>query len=86
MNRNQQIAVWVGAGVVLIMLLFPPFHLQIEATTFNMGYSFILDPPKHEGLPHITPTVNVGMLLVQWVGTLLLTALAFFVLKSSGRS
>jgi hypothetical protein len=83
MNRNQQIAVGVGAGVVLIMLLFPPFHLWSEAITVNMGYAFILDPPKRNSW---TASVNVGMLLVQWVGTLLLTALAFFVLKSSGRS
>jgi hypothetical protein len=80
MNRNQRIAIAVGASVVLLMLIVPPFHVQIRDTTFNMGYAFILDPPKRG---YITASVNVGMLLVQWVGTLLLTALAFFMLKSS---
>lgn len=83
MNRNQQIALVIGASVVLIMLIFPPFHVQIKYATFNMGYAFILDPPKRG---YFTASVNVGMLLVQWVGTLLLTALAFFALKSSGTS
>lgn len=78
MNRNQQIAVAVGAVVVLLMMIFPPFHVQIRGTTFNMGYRFILDPPRSG---NITASVNVGMLLVQWVGALLLTALAFLALK-----
>jgi uncharacterized RDD family membrane protein YckC len=81
MNRNQQIAVVIGAVVVLLMLLFPPFHLQIRNTTSNMGYAFILHPPTRG---YITASVNVGMLLVQWVGASLVTALAFATLKSSG--
>lgn len=83
MNRNQKIAIAVGASVVLLMLIVPPFHVQVRNTTFNMGYTFILDPPKRG---YITASVNIGMLLVQWVGTLLLTALAFFMLKSSEKS
>ncbi|MBT9137222.1 MAG: hypothetical protein DDT34_02310 [Firmicutes bacterium] len=83
MTRHQQISVAVGASVILLMLIFPPFHVQFRGTTFNMGYAFILDPPKRG---HISASVNVGMLLVQWVGTLLLTALAFFTLKSSEKS
>lgn len=83
MNRNQQVAIAVGASVILLMLIFPPFHVQIRDTTFNMGYAFIFDPPKRG---YITASVNVGMLLVQWVGTLLLTGLAFFMLKSSDKS
>jgi uncharacterized RDD family membrane protein YckC len=81
MNRTQQIAVAVGATVVLLMLIFPPFQVQIRDTTFNMGYGFIFDPPKRG---YITASVNVGMLLVQWTGTLLLTGIAFFLLKSAG--
>lgn len=81
MNRTQQIAVAVGATVVLLMLIFPPFHVQIRDTTFNMGYGFIFDPPKRG---YITASVNVGMLLAQWTGTLLLTGLAFVLLKSVG--
>jgi hypothetical protein len=80
MNRNQKIAVTVGAMVVLLMLVFPPFHVQFRGTTFNMGYGFILDPPKRG---YITASVNAEMLLVQWVGTLVLTVLAVFLLKSS---
>jgi len=83
MNRNQQIVVILGASIVLLMLIFPPFHVQIRDTTFNMGYAFILDPPKRG---YIGASVNIGMLLVQWVGTLLLTGLAFFTLKPSERS
>lgn len=81
MNRSQQIAVAVGATVILLMLIFPPFYVQIEGITFDMGYGFIFDPPEYG---FITASVNVGMLLAQWTGTLILTGLAFFLLKSAG--
>lgn len=65
------------------MLMFPPFHVQTKDITLNMGYAFILDPPKRG---YVIASVNVGMLLVQWVGASLLTGLAFFMLKSSKNS
>lgn len=83
MNRAQQAVVAVGATAVFLMLIFPPFHVQIRDTTFNMGYGFIFDPPNNMEYM-ITASVDVGMLLVQWMGTLLLTGLTFFLLKSVG--
>jgi len=83
MNRKQKIVLAAGATLVLLMLIFPPFHVQFRGTTFNMGYAFVLDPPEHG---YITASVNVGMLAVQWLAVLLITALAFFMLKSSRRT
>jgi uncharacterized RDD family membrane protein YckC len=82
MNNKQRIAIAVGAVIILLMLIFPPFHVEIYANatkvTLNKGYAFLFDPPKH-GI--ITTSVDVALLLAQWVGTLLLTGFAFFILK-----
>ncbi|MHB1351421.1 MAG: RDD family protein [Desulfobulbaceae bacterium] len=80
MNSNQKISLVVGAAAISLMLLFPPFQAQIRDATVNMGYGFILDPPRRG---YVVASVNSGMLLVQWIGTLLLTALAFFLLKGA---
>ncbi len=83
MNRYQRLVVVAGAVVVLLMLVFPPFYVQVRGTTSNMGYGFIFDPPE-SGI--LTASVNAGVLLVQWVGVLMLTAFACFMLRSSGKS
>ena len=74
MNKYQKITLFVVATVIFLMLLFPPFHMEIRSMTNNMGYGFILDPPKRGSL---FSTVNAGMLLTQWVAVLLIGGLAF---------
>ena len=83
MNNNQKLVLVLAAGVVLVMLLFPPFHVQIRGVTFNMGYAFILDPPKRGSVP---ASVNTGMLLVQWIAVFILAAFGYFLSKSSNNS
>lgn len=78
MNRNQKIVLALGACSVLLMLIFPPFHVQLRVATDNAGYAFIFNPPEGHSL---TATVNVRMLLAQWAGTLAVTGLLFFALK-----
>lgn len=63
------------AAVILLMLLFPPFHRGYQGGSINMGYSFIFSPPE------VISTVNTGMLFMQWIGALILGGIAFFLLK-----
>jgi len=51
--------------------------------TTNMGYGFILDPPKRASL---YATVNIGILLVEWAAVLLLGGVVFIFLKESDSS
>lgn len=76
MNYKQKIVLIVVAGAILLTLLFPPF--QIKGT--NRGYGFILSPPFRYAM------VNSGTLLVQWVGIILLGAIAFFLVKNDETS
>ena len=80
MNKKQKIALSIMAITILLTLLFPPFHVVSKGTTINMGYGFILDPPKRG---YINASVNSIMLLVQWVGILALGSLSFFLLKGN---
>lgn len=41
---------------------------------YYSGYAFLLDLPNRA-------TVDIGTLLVQWVGVLIVGAIAFFLLK-----
>jgi hypothetical protein len=80
MNKNLQIVIGLGASIVLLMLLFPPFHLEMKGITLNRGYSFIFDPPMDGTIP---ASVNIRLLMVQWVGIVLVTGSAFYIVKSS---
>jgi hypothetical protein len=81
MNKNQKIVISVCAIIIFLMLLFPPFYIQLSGSIFNMGYGFILNPPLYSS--SISASVDIAMLLAQWIGTLLLTAIAFFYFKSN---
>ncbi len=54
MNKKQRTTLFIAAGVLLLMLLFPPFQLNDA----NEGYHFILNPPG-------VSTINSGALFVQ---------------------
>jgi hypothetical protein len=80
MNKKQRWVLFVGAAVILLMLLFPPFHWPRGpgGPVENMGYAFLFDVPEGR------PTVNVGTLLVQWVGVILVGGILWFALRDKG--
>lgn len=42
MNTIQRKILFITAGVLVVMLLFPPFTSKYKGSTSNAGYSFIL--------------------------------------------
>lgn len=76
MTQAQKVSIAIGATVIFLMLLFPPFHTQIEGYSLSEGYGFLFAPPKTGKT--IPPAVNISMLLTQWLGALIVTTLAFF--------
>ncbi len=77
MNKNQKIVVIVVGTVLLGMLVYPPFHLDIQKGTFNQGFGFIFDPPGYSG----QATINIVQLLVQEIIVGIIGGLAYFLLK-----
>jgi len=73
MNKNQR-KVLLGVGtIVLAMLIFPPYRSGSRNEIVN-GYDFLFALPYEARLDATT-------LLVQWVGVLIVGAIAFFLLK-----
>ena len=78
MNDNQR-KVLIGVGaIVLAMLIYPPYRIygygQSSNAVIESGYAFLFALPNRA-------TVDVTTLLVQWVGVLIVGAIAFFLLK-----
>lgn len=64
--------------LILLTLLFPPFEdVHPNGGTTNAGYSFIMLPPKKSEYAVGAATVDVEMLLTQWIGILLLAGVAW---------
>jgi len=73
MMQGKKIVLWVAAAITVLMLLFPPTLYFIEGTAeqasrFRFEYMFIFSMPEET-------RINGILLLSQWFGLLLATAL-----------
>jgi hypothetical protein len=80
MNRNQRRSLVAAIVVVALMGFFPP---TVKSRGFgegsSRGYHSILDIPQ--GL-----RVDVGLLLAQWFGVILVAGAGYFVLREDPSS
>lgn len=54
-----------SVGIVVIMILFPPFHRVLGGgREFSLGYSFIFNPPRGGSIDASTLLMQVLFLLV----------------------
>jgi len=78
LNETQRKVLIIIGAIVLVMLIYPPYRTYgfggNSNAVVNSGYAFLFELPDRA-------TVNVGTLLVQWVGVLIVGAIAFFFLK-----
>lgn len=76
-ETQRKVLIGVGA-IVLAMLIYPPYRIYgygvSSNTVIESGYAFLFELPDRA-------TVDVTTLLVQWVGVLIVGAIAFFLLK-----
>ncbi len=78
MNETQRKVLIIIGAIVLVMLIYPPYRTYgfggNSNAVVNSGYAFLFELPDRA-------TVDAGTLLVQWVGVLIVGAIAFFFLK-----
>jgi hypothetical protein len=75
MNGRQKIVIAAAGALMLVMLLFPPFVLIHEKGILNCGYAFLLSPPS------MFATVNVKLLILQWIVLIANAAIAWYLFK-----
>lgn len=81
MNRKQKTVLIFVVVIIAIMLLIPPFHYYFKpGVAINLGYSFLFAPPMiYSG--RVQGSVDVGMLITQWLGVLIIGGIIVFMLK-----
>lgn len=72
---NQKIVAVIVSIILVVMVLFPPFHWVTGSGIRNLGYSMILTPPRPDAL------VNVSQLAIQLFVVLIVGGITFFVLS-----
>ncbi len=77
MNKNQKHILIAVIVVVVAMLIYPPFQAVRSGTVYNMGYGWIFALSKRGYM-----TINVSMLIIQWIGVFVVGGLAFFLTKN----
>jgi len=77
MNKIQRVILFIVVVVMIAMLIYPPFHAQWKTGgVVYCGYHFIFSEDLFfKG--QLKPEVTVSLLLTQWMGVLLVGAIAF---------
>jgi hypothetical protein len=82
-NRRQKVILSTIIAIITFTLLFPPFHFSgMNGIVVNTGYGFLLTPPLNSSTSTYFSSVNIGMLLTQWFGVLIIGGIAFFLNKN----
>lgn len=83
MNMAQRLVLAIVAVLILGSFLYPPYHyLAPPGALLNLGYAPIFAPPRTRiGLA----TVDVLMLVVEWMGILILGGVAWLLLRNAPR-
>jgi hypothetical protein len=76
MNRLQRLVVVSAAVAIALMLVYPPYT---HTRRGNMGYSWIFSPPEVSS--GIFATVDAVVLVTQWFGVLLISAMGYWLSK-----
>ena len=80
--NNPKWVLKLTSVVMFAMLIYPPFQLSLaNGVVDNMGYSWLFSPPRHPEYSELTGSVDVTLLIAQWLGALLVGGLAWFALK-----
>ena len=81
LNKMQRYTLFCSAIIILLMLLFPPFAVISSERYVNLGYGFIFGIHRFRQIDPVYANVNVGTLLIQFVGIVLITVILCFAYK-----
>lgn len=76
MNKNQKRILIAVVVVVVAMFIYPPFQAVRNGTVYNMGYGWIFALSNRGYM-----TINISMLIIQWIGVFIVGGIAFFLAK-----
>lgn len=82
MNKKQKTIILFVVIVLIVMFMFPPFHFIYRGCEFNLGYDFIMDPPRYQGERVFTGSINVKLLMLQYLFACTIGIGIFFLFKS----
>jgi hypothetical protein len=76
MNDNQKLLCLGIIAIIVAMAVYPPFQVHWGGITRSVGYDWIFSPP------HGAATIDVAMLIAQWVIVLGIGAIAYILLRN----
>jgi len=77
MNSRQKLILYIGATLILVMLLLPPYVFN----ELNLGYGFLFEPKKFQDSELRVGTVNELTLLMQFIAVSLITGMLWLANK-----
>lgn len=76
--KDRQNLLCIGiVAIIVAMSVYPPFQVHWQGRTSSVGYGWIFSPPLDGAA-----TIDVAMLIAQWVIVLGIGAIAFILLRN----
>jgi len=79
-SKKQKFIVIITSVAVLIILIFPPFHITRGHVGINVGYSFFAKPP------HVAASINFEILFVQIAIVIVIGIVLFFLFRDQSNN
>lgn len=81
MNSSQRNVLMIAAAAVVATLMYAPYSVGFKDNIWSSGFAWIGDLPRYNGRQ---ATVNIGLLLVEWVGILIAAGLLMALFRGGG--
>jgi len=83
MGTLRKGAAATAIAALVIMAFFPPFQFRLpNGVVVNLGYAFIFSPPHYGSREDWVGTVDIPMLLVQWLGVAIITGAVWWLSRT----
>jgi hypothetical protein len=85
MNRRQVRVLSIALAIIILMILFPPFHvIYAPGVIIDKGFHFILTPPSFQD--RILATLDMNALLIQIIVVLALASMHLYVVRDKHKN
>ena len=79
MDKRQKVVLFITAGILILMLLVPPFSTYYKGNKIkDFGYHFIVDTPDPRA------TINMPKLLIQYIFVITIGGILYIAFKKKG--
>jgi len=87
MNDKQEVVLWIGTAIFVLMSLFPPWLYTYDALVYGLhtqkpiGYFWLFSKPQPSDSNYAGVSIDCSRLLIQWAIVVVVTVGLIYIFK-----